>query len=134
MRRFRQNLQEEDISEINISPLIDVVFILLIFFIVTTVFVEETGVDIEKPLAASQKDIEKNSILLGITPDGKVYYGGQEIGVGGVRAVVSKLIRQREQPVIIQADIQTPTGKTVEVQDEARLAGAKSVFVSTLGK
>lgn len=134
MRRFRQSHQDEDISEINISPLIDVVFILLIFFIVTTVFIEETGVNIEKPRAASQKDIEKNSILLAVTPDGKVFYGGNEIGVGGVRSVVSRLIKQRQQPVIIQADISAPTGKTMSVQDEATLAGAKKVFISTLAK
>lgn len=136
MRRFHryQDASDDNSSEINISPLIDVVFILLIFFIVTTVFIEETGVDIEKPRAASQNDIEKNSILLGITPDGKVFYGGQEIGVGGVRSVVSRLMRQKEQPVIIQADRSTPTETTVSVLDEAKLAGAKKVFVSTLEK
>ena len=133
-RRFQRYHEDtnDNSGEINISPLIDIVFILLIFFIVTTVFVEETGVDIEKPRAASQKDLEKNSILLGITPDGKVYYGGNEIGVGGVRPVVSRLIRQQDQPVIIQADRQTPTETTVSVLDEAKLAGAAKVFVSTV--
>lgn len=136
MHRFNryQDTSEDGISEINISPLIDVVFILLIFFIVTTVFIEETGVDIEKPRAASQNDIEKNSILLGITPDGRVFYGGQEIGIGGVRSVVTRLMRQREQPVIIQADRMAPTETTISVLDEAKLAGAKKVFVSTLEK
>jgi len=133
-RRFHrfQDSNEDKGSEINISPLIDVVFILLIFFIVTTVFVEETGIDIEKPRAASQKDLDKNSILLGITPDGKVFYGGKEIGIGGVRPVVSRLIRQQDQPVIIQADRLTPTETTVAVLDEAKLGGAGKVFVSTL--
>jgi biopolymer transport protein ExbD len=129
--RYRESAEDKS-GEINISPLIDIVFILLIFFIVTTVFVEETGVDIDKPRAASQKDLEKNSILLGITPDGKVYYGGREIGVGEVRPVVSRLIRQQEQPVIIQADRMTPTEITIAVLDEAKLAGAAKVFVSTV--
>lgn len=133
-RRFQRyhNPTEDNSGEINISPLIDIVFILLIFFIVTTVFVEETGVDIEKPRAATQKDLDKNSILVAITPEGKVYYGGNEIGVGGVRPVVARLIRQQEQPVIIQADRQTPTETTVAVLDEAKLAGAAKVFVSTV--
>ncbi|MDF1754410.1 MAG: biopolymer transporter ExbD [Verrucomicrobiales bacterium] len=133
-RRFQKfhDTSEDNSGEINISPLIDIVFILLIFFIVTTVFVEETGIDIEKPRAASQKDLDKNSILLGITPEGKVFYGGSEIGVGGVRSVVSRLIRQQEQPVIIQADRLTPTETTVSVLDEAKLAGAAKVFVSTV--
>ena len=60
----------ESAGDINISPLIDMVFILLIFFIVTTVFVEETGVDVNKPQAASAVQLEKNSILIAIT-DGK---------------------------------------------------------------
>lgn len=122
----------DDPSEINISPLIDVVFILLIFFIVTTVFVEETGVEINKPRAATQKDLEKNSILIGVTPGGQVFYGGREIGVAGVRSTVSRLLKQDTVPVIIQADRDTPTESTVQVLDEAKLGGAQQVFVSTV--
>ena len=119
-------------SEINISPLIDVVFILLIFFIVTTVFVEETGVEVNKPRAATQQDLEKNSILIGVTPGGQVFYGGREIGVAGVRSTGSRLLRQDTMPVIIQADRDTPTESTVQVLDEAKLGGAQQVFVSTV--
>ena len=70
-------------EEINVSPLIDIVFILLIFFIVTTVFVEETGVEVQRPQAASAADLDKESILIAITAEGKVVYGGREIGVRG---------------------------------------------------
>jgi biopolymer transport protein ExbD len=130
-QRF-QDKRSRGSGEINISPLIDVVFILLIFFIVTTVFVDETGVEVEKPRAASQQELDKNSILIGITAEGGVYYGGREIGVGGVRAVVGRLIKGEDLPVVIQADRRTATQKTVEVLDEAKLAGAVRVFVSTL--
>ncbi|MEM0969924.1 MAG: biopolymer transporter ExbD [Verrucomicrobiota bacterium] len=131
-RHFGQSWrQEEGSDEINISPLIDVVFILLIFFIVTTVFVEETGIDINKPRAASSMELEQNSILIGITPGGEVYYGGREIGVGGVRPVIMRLLQTDSLPVIIQADEKTPTQVTVEVLDEAKLAGASQVFIST---
>tara|TARA_R110002096_G_scaffold4493_16_gene20909 strand:- start:7056 stop:7469 length:414 start_codon:yes stop_codon:yes gene_type:complete len=130
--RFQNQPPENETSEINISPLIDVVFILLIFFIVTTVFVEETGIEINKPRAASQQDLEKNSILIGISSSGTVHYGGREIGVAGVRSVVGRLIRDGEMPIIIQADQQTPTETTVQVMDEAKLAGAHQVFVSTI--
>ena len=122
----------DDTSEINISPLIDVVFILLIFFIVTTVFVEETGVEVNKPRAATQQDLEQNSILIGVTPGGQVFYGGREIGVAGVRSTVSRLLKQDTAPVIIQADRDTPTESTVQVLDEAKLGGAQQVFVSTV--
>ncbi len=133
-RRFQRfgEPTTESTSEINISPLIDVVFILLIFFIVTTVFVEETGVEISKPRAATQQDLERNSILIGITQTGQVFYGGREIGVDGVRSTVSRLLRQDDMPVIIQADRNTPTESTVQVLDEAKLAGAERVFVSTI--
>ncbi len=123
----------EAVGEINISPLIDIVFILLIFFIVTTVFVEETGVEIEKPRAAAQEDLDRESILIGVTAEGGVYYGGREIGVGGVRAVVARMLKADKVPVVIQADRRTPTEKTVAVLDEAKLAGAERVFVSTVG-
>lgn len=131
-KRF-QDQQSESSGEINISPLIDVVFILLIFFIVTTVFVDETGVEVEKPRAASQQELDRNSILIGITAEGSVFYGGREIGVGGVRSVVGRLLKGGDVPVVIQADKRAETQKTVQVLDEAKLAGAARVFVSTLG-
>ena len=130
-QRQRAN-QGESSGEINISPLIDVVFILLIFFIVTTVFVDETGVKVDKPRAASQQDIEKESILIGITAEGGVYYGGREIGIGGVRAVISRLQQEKQRPVVIQADRETDTEKTIEVLDEAKIGGAQTGFVSTV--
>jgi biopolymer transport protein ExbD len=119
-------------EEINISPLIDMVFILLIFFIVTTVFVEETGVEVTKPQAASQIQLEKNSILIAITSNNNVVYGGRDIGVNGVRSVVKRLIQDDPQmPVIIQADESVPTRILVRVIDESKLAGATSVNIST---
>jgi biopolymer transport protein ExbD len=69
-------------------PLIDCVFILLIFFIVTTTFVEETGVEVDKPQAASAVRLEKTSILIALTAKGEVVYGGREIGISGVQPLV----------------------------------------------
>ena len=119
-------------EDINISPLIDMVFILLIFFIVTTVFVEETGVEVTKPQAASQIQLEKNSILIAITANNNVVYGGSEIGINGVRSIVKRLIQEDpKMPVIIQADESVPTRILVRVIDEAKLAGSNSVNIST---
>ncbi len=119
-------------EDINISPLIDMVFILLIFFIVTTVFVEETGVEVTKPQAASQIQLEKNSILIAITSNNNVVYGGRDIGVNGVRGIVRRLVQEDPRmPVIIQADESVPTRLLVRVIDEAKLAGAVSVNIST---
>tara|TARA_Y100000814_G_scaffold210275_1_gene155831 strand:+ start:1428 stop:1829 length:402 start_codon:yes stop_codon:yes gene_type:complete len=122
---------EEGSDEINISPLIDMVFILLIFFIVTTVFVEETGVEVNKPQASSAQDLEKNSILIAITANEKVVYGGREIGPTGVRSTVKRLSQKEKMPVIVQADKTVTTELLIRVIDEAKLAGALSVNVST---
>ena len=133
MRRFRHFTSDDSSSsEINISPLIDVVFILLIFFIVTTVFVDETGVDVNKPRAASAQDLEKNSILIAVTANGQVYQGGRSIGVSGVRSVVAALLEVDENtPVIIQGDTDANHGTIVKVIDAASLAGAKTVSLAT---
>lgn len=128
-RSLSQSVATSD--EINISPLIDMVFILLIFFIVTTVFVEETGVEVSKPQASSALDLEKNSILIAITSTSKVVYGGREIGIGGVRSTVRRLTQDENMPVIIQADKVVPTDLLVRVIDEAKLGGAQAVSIST---
>src|SRR5690606_21329139 len=114
-----------------ISPLIDMVFILLIFFIVTTTFVEETGVEVDKPEAAAALALEKQSIMIAITNDQKVAYGGQEIGLSGVRSVVRRLTRAEESPVIVQTDRAVSADLLVRVIDEAKLGGAQKVSIST---
>ncbi|MGF1483881.1 MAG: ExbD/TolR family protein [Opitutales bacterium] len=132
MSQKRQSLNASDrIEDINISPLIDIVFILLIFFIVTTVFVEETGIEVNKPQAASAEDLQKNSILIAVSDKGQVVYAGRDIGVSGVRAVVRRLVQAEKMPVIIQADEMVPTGLLARVIDEAKLAGAPMVSLST---
>lgn len=121
------------VNEINVSPLIDIVFILLIFFIVTAVFVEETGVQIQRPQATSAIDLEKNSILVAITAEGKVVYDGQEIGVSGVRGIVKRLIRQdAKKSVIIQTDKAASVDLYTKVHDQAALAGAKNIHLATI--
>ena len=118
-------------TEINLSPLIDMVFILLIFFIVTTVFVDETGVEVDKPHAVSAATLDKKSILIGVTSGGQVMYSGREIGTRGVRPTVQRLLQKETRPVTVQADRTVPTHLLVSVIDQAKLAGAPSVHVST---
>jgi len=132
MRRFRHTTNTETQGGIDISPLIDVVFLLLIFFIVTTVFVKETGVEVSKPRAATSEDLERQAILIAVTAESRVWQGGREIGQDGVRAVVAALLEETpDTPVIIRADAQAPTQATVQVIDSAKLAGATSVSLAT---
>jgi len=130
---MRRNLASSDRDDVNIdlSPMIDMVFILLIFFIVTTVFVEETGVEVNKPEASAAQQLEKNSILIAITADGKVIYGGNDIGIAGVSPIVKRLTLQEDMPVIIQADEGSSHGVFARVYGEAKLAGAKTINFST---
>ncbi|MDA7916448.1 biopolymer transporter ExbD [Verrucomicrobia bacterium] len=132
--RGRLHFQSQDEpSEINISPLIDMVFILLIFFIVTTVFVEETGVVVNKPESVTSEMLEKESILIALTSNGQVIYGQREIGVNGVRSVVQRLNQSKDMPVILQSDRAVNAELIVRVIDEARLGGAKAISLSTDG-
>jgi biopolymer transport protein ExbD len=132
MARFRTNTDDNSDAGVDISPLIDCVFILLIFFIVTTTFVEETGVEVDKPQAASSVQLEKTSILLAITDKGEVVYGGREIGLAGVQPLVKRMMQKEEVPVIVQADQNVKSGLLVRVIDEAKLAGAQKVSIATL--
>jgi biopolymer transport protein ExbD len=132
MGRFRESSEGEGEPGIDLSPMIDCVFILLIFFIVTTTFVEETGVEVDKPQAASSVQLEKTSMLFAITAQGGVFYGGRDIGIGGVQPQVKRTLQsaREEVPVIIQADQAAPAGLLVRVIDQAKLGGAEKVSVS----
>ena len=132
MRANLKNRLEQQQQNIDLSPLLDVVFILLIFFIVTTVFVKETGVEVDKPQAISTAKLERNIIMLAITNHGEVIYDGSNIGVAGVRNTVAQLLKNRTQPVVIQADKRVPTELLVQVLDESKLAGAASVSIATI--
>ena len=132
MSRFRSMHEQEEEDGIDISPLIDCVFILLIFFIVTTTFVEETGIEVDKPQAASSQQLEKNSILIAVTNDGNIVYGGNNIGIAGVRPLVKRMTQNEDLPVIVQADSQALAQQLIRVIDEAKLGGANKVSVATL--
>lgn len=132
MRASLQQRLEEQQQAIDLSPLLDVVFILLIFFIVTTVFVKETGVEVDKPQALSTKKLERNIIMLAITNGGDVMYDGSVIGVAGVRNTVKGLLGDQSRPVVIQADKLVTTDLLIQVIDESKLGGAASVNIATL--
>jgi biopolymer transport protein ExbD len=132
MGRFRDSSSEDGAEAgIDMSPMIDCVFILLIFFIVTTTFVEETGIEVDKPQAASSVRLEKTSVLIALTANGAVVYGGREIGMSGVQPLVRRMLQKEDVPVIVQADAAAPSGLLVRVIDEAKLGGAQKVSVAT---
>ena len=132
MSRFRSFKDNDgDSASIDVSPLMDCVFILLIFFIVTTTFVDESGVEVDKPQAAASMSSDKSSIMLTLSDKGSVFYEKREIGIGAVRNLVARKLAKEMQPVIIQAAENVPAGILVRVVDESRLAGAEKVSVGS---
>jgi len=120
-----------DAVEINMGPLIDLVFLLLIFFLVTTTFVKETGLEVHRPSAKTAERKEKSTILIGISKEGTIYMENRLIDIRSVRANVEKLLAENpESGVIVIADKKSQTGIAVNVIDQCRLAGAKGVSIA----
>jgi biopolymer transport protein ExbD len=133
MGRFREASRDDGgEAGIDISPLMDCVFILLIFFIVTTTFVEESGFEVDRPQQVPQASSSENtSVVLVLSADGQVTHNGDKIGVAGVVKTVQDGLRGNpDAPVIVQADKQAPAGLLVRVIDEARSAGATKVSLA----
>ncbi|MCZ6672100.1 MAG: biopolymer transporter ExbD [Verrucomicrobia bacterium] len=131
-KAWASELEEESGEGINISPLIDIVFILLLFFIVTSVFVQETGVEIERPESSQAVELDRESIYIAVSGDLKVYYGGAEIGLQGILPTLERINPADDQPVIIQVDGRVPTNFLVQVIDEVKQAGIETVNVATI--
>ena len=129
MRRRRARQQEE--SEVNLTPMLDVVFIMLIFFIVTASFVKESGIDITRPPAATAERKERGNILIAITNNDQIWVDRRQVDPRALRANIERLHAENPQgTVIIQADIESKNGLLVQVMDAARLAGVKSVSLA----
>jgi len=130
MRR-RQVLEESDESEVNVTPMLDVVFIMLIFFIVTASFVKEAGIDVNRPDAATAERKERGNILVAITENGQIWINKRQVDPRAVRANIERMHAENPQgSVVIQADENSRNGLLVQVMDAARLAGVYEVSIA----
>ncbi len=128
---MRRRHQQEDDAEINITPMLDIVFIMLIFFIVTTSFVKETGIDVSRPTANTAKQKPKGNILIAIKDNGEVWMNKRQIELRAVRANVERAHAENpEGSVVIVADKSSETGTLVEVMDQVKLAGVEAISVA----
>lgn len=119
------------VAEMNIAPLIDMVFILLIFFLVTTSFVKETGIDVNRPTASTAVSKAKATILIGIDAANRIYIEHREVDVRAVRANVERALAENpEGAVVVVADKASSTGTAIRVIDGCRMAGAKNVSLA----
>jgi len=123
--------RERKASLIDISPMMDMVFILLIFFIVTSTFTRETGIDVSKPKASSAKELARESILIGITRQGTVHINETQVNLSSLQTILRQmLVEAPDRPVIIVSDRDAPSGRIVDVLDECNLAHVRKVSIS----
>jgi biopolymer transport protein ExbD len=122
---------EEDDSEVNLTPMLDVVFIMLIFFIVTASFVKESGIDVTRPSAATAEKMERGNILVAITSNDQIWIDRRQVDPRALRANIERLYAENPQgSVVIQADQDSKNGLLVKVMDAARLAGVDNVSLA----
>ena len=127
-KRFRRR---SDDSGIDITPMLDVVFIMLIFFIVTTSFVKESGIDVSRPSAKTAKKQQRASILVAINQVGEVWIQRRKVDLQAVRANIERLHAESpEGTVVIQADKRSETGLLVDVMDQVKLAGVEKISIA----
>jgi len=129
MRRRRARRKSE--SEVNRTPMLDVVFIMLIFFIVTASFVKESGIEINRPGASTATKKEKGNILIAISANDQIWMNRRQVDPRALRANIERMHAENPQgAVIIQADKEAKTGLLVQVMDAARSAGVKSISLA----
>jgi biopolymer transport protein ExbD len=126
--------QKKEVN-IDIGPLMDMVFILLIFFVVTSTFTRETGVEVTKPQAQTARQHEKENILIAITRDGSIHIDERQVDLAGLSDVLKGIMAKNpEREAVLIADKEAITGKLVSVIDACTLAGVKKVSIAALNK
>jgi biopolymer transport protein ExbD len=129
MRRQRKHRSDE--ATIDLTPMLDVTFILLIFFIVTASFMKEAGLEVQRQYAASAESQDTGNVFVAISPQGDVWIDKRHVDVRAVRANIERLHAENPQGgVVIQADKDSKNGVLVQVLDAARLAGVENVSIA----
>ncbi|MEM7564464.1 MAG: biopolymer transporter ExbD [Pseudomonadota bacterium] len=124
--------EQQDEAEINITPMLDVVFIMLIFFIVSTSFIREAGVDVNRPVAKSSETQTKTAVMIALTADEQIWLDRRAIDIRMLRPAMERLkAEQTEVAVVVQADKLSTTGQLVALLDQLRLAGIPYTVATT---
>jgi biopolymer transport protein ExbD len=133
MRDILSSVQQEpDDTGVDITPMLDVVFIMLIFFIVTATFIKEAGIEVDKPDAATAEVQEKASILVAIDASDQVWINRRQVDIRSVRSIIERLHAENPKgTVVIQADRQSRNDMLVKVMDASRRAGVYNIALAT---
>ena len=131
MRMNLSQFDDEEDSEVNLTPMLDVVFIMLIFFIVTASFVKEAGIDVNRPNAATAERKEKGNILVAISENNQIWIDRRQVDPRALRANIERMHAENPNAaVVIQADEESKNKLLVLVMDAARMAGVKNVSIA----
>jgi biopolymer transport protein ExbD len=132
VRDFIRQIQGDgEEASVDITPMLDVVFIMLIFFIVTATFIKESGIDVDKPSAATAVVQEKASILVAIDADDNVWINRRQVDIRSVRSIIERLHAENPKgTVVIQADRDSRNNTLVEVMDASRRAGVYDIALA----
>ncbi|MBU3004133.1 MAG: biopolymer transporter ExbD [Paraglaciecola sp.] len=131
MKQHFQNLMDEEEAAIDMTPMLDVVFIMLIFFIVTASFVKEAGIDVNRPEAATAVKKDRANILVAISDKGEIWINKRKVDVRAVQANIERLYAENPQgTVVIQADKKATTDVLIKVMDASRAAGILDVSIA----
>ena len=128
--RRRSSMEDED-SAINVSPLIDVVFILLIFFIVSATFITLPGVDVSRPKVQNASSLQKNSVLFALSEKSEIFHSGEIVELSEVSPLIRLAIKDKDKPVVIQVDKWADATVLTKLVSEAKKV-ARSVSLATL--
>ncbi len=133
--KFRHKRREEEESEINITPMMDIVFIMLVFFIVTTSFIKETGIDPNRPEAETAKRAELGNILIAVAPNDRIWMNKAPIELEAVKIMMELAHAENpESSVVIVADELASTGLVLDIMDQIRLSGISKISLSAKEK
>lgn len=131
MSRLQGRSNQSESVKLEMAPLIDMIFILLIFFLVATSFVKEAGVDVQRPVAATAVAKARTNLIVAVTTDGQVFVEKRPIDVRSVRSYMVRFLHETPQgAVVITADKDSMTGIVIQVLDACRQAGVKNVSVA----
>jgi len=131
MAEHEDGLDSEEQSEINLTPMLDVVFIMLIFFIVTAVFIKDTGVDVTRPEALTWQQAGAGSIYVAITPQDEIWIDRDVVDPTEVRYAIERLHKESpEAGVVIQADSDAHNELVIRVMDAAKAAGVYDIVIA----
>jgi biopolymer transport protein ExbD len=127
----RRHAEKQEETEVNITPMLDIVFIMLIFFIVTTSFIRETGIDPQRPEAVTAAEQERGNILIGVSATGQIWMEQRQVELGAVRQMVEQARSESpESTVVIIADERASTGIVIDLMDQVRLGGVLNISVA----